>query len=293
MPEYSKYWVAGHITGIFEIQDASDNPLEKGSRGAGFCIKKGVQTEAQFIDSDDPIIFFNDVQKRPKEAAVTTAVIEQLVELGGTRSIQISHTFEVPMSAGFGASASGALGTAFVLNELFQLELPRVKLFQIAHIAEVQNRSGLGDVIGLYQGGLELRIKAGAPGFGKTQSLKNDHSLQIATLHIGSIHTSSILSNSTYRGTINQAGHKFIETLIKDPSFTRFGELSEQFTKLVGLLSSKLQKKFVRITKPLLKGQIMLGEGIFILYSEEEQLNKINSIKLEKQEICLQTVKKY
>ncbi|MFX0207606.1 MAG: hypothetical protein ACFFDT_16585 [Candidatus Hodarchaeota archaeon] len=293
MPEYSKYWVAGHITGIFEIQDTADNLLEKGSRGAGFCIKKGVQTEAQFIDSDKPAIFFNSVQKSPEEAPVTTTVIELLVELGGTRSIQVSHTFEVPMSAGFGASAAGALGTAFVLNDLFQLELPRVKLFQIAHIAEVKNRSGLGDVIGLYQGGLELRIKAGAPGFGKTRSLKNDHNLQIATLHIGTIATSSILSNPIYRETINQAGHKFIAVLIKDSSFTRFGELSERFTKSVGLLSSKLQQEFVRITKPLLKGQIMLGEGIFILYSEEEQLDKINSKKYEKQEICFQTVKKY
>ncbi|MFX1511344.1 MAG: pantoate kinase [Promethearchaeota archaeon] len=293
MPEYSKYWVAGHITGIFEIQDTSINPLEKGSRGAGFCINKGVYTEAQFVDSDHSLIDFDGVTKKPEEALITATIIDKFVELGGIRGIQISHTFEIPMSAGFGASAAGALGTAFALNELFELELPIIKLFQIAHIAEVQNRSGLGDIIALFQGGLELRIKAGAPGIGKTLSLQNENDLQIATVHLGSISTSSVLSNPFYRKLINQAGQKYIDTLKLTPSFTKFGELSERFTKSAGLLSSKLEQLFVKISKPLLKGQIMLGEGIFVLFSEEKQLDDINSVKFDEHDICSKTVVKF
>ena len=34
----------GHVTAFFEICD-HEEPVKRGSRGAGFCISKGVQTE--------------------------------------------------------------------------------------------------------------------------------------------------------------------------------------------------------------------------------------------------------
>ena len=58
--------------------------------------------------------------------------------------ITINHEIEFPVSAGFGASGAGALSTAFALNELLGEIYEPLKCGQIAHEAEVMNKTGLG-----------------------------------------------------------------------------------------------------------------------------------------------------
>ena len=55
------YWVAGHLTGIFEIKDSSENILEKGSLGAGLSINRGVKTSVSYNDQPDVYIYFNNI----------------------------------------------------------------------------------------------------------------------------------------------------------------------------------------------------------------------------------------
>jgi pantoate kinase len=43
---HSRAFCPGHITAFFEFVDA-DEPIRKGSRGAGFCISRGVVTGAR------------------------------------------------------------------------------------------------------------------------------------------------------------------------------------------------------------------------------------------------------
>jgi pantoate kinase len=47
------YWVASHLTGIFEIRDESNDLLRKGSRGAGLSI---------------PVVEFFLMQRRDQKA---------------------------------------------------------------------------------------------------------------------------------------------------------------------------------------------------------------------------------
>ena len=43
----------GHITGFFQICDDSESPLEKGSRGAGVSVSKGVTTTVEMAPADN------------------------------------------------------------------------------------------------------------------------------------------------------------------------------------------------------------------------------------------------
>lgn len=119
------------------------------------------------------------------------------------------HTFEVPLSSGFGASAAGALSLSFCLNDFFDLGLSKEKIFQIAHIAEVEEGGGLGDIIGLYQAGWELRRKEGAPGIGITEPLIEDEKYIIATKAFGPLKTKDIIRNAEKKKNIINAGKKF------------------------------------------------------------------------------------
>ncbi len=79
MTDDASYWVASHLTGIFEIKDESVDLLQQGSRGAGLSINRGVVTTVSRANLSDVEIFFDGVKKTAKEAVVTTSVLEILL----------------------------------------------------------------------------------------------------------------------------------------------------------------------------------------------------------------------
>ncbi len=294
MTDDVSYWVASHLTGIFEIKDESNDLLQQGSRGAGLSINRGVNTKVSRVGHSNIEIFFNGIKKTAIEAAVTSRVIRILLSEKKQSNLRIVHNFEVPLSSGYGASAASALGTAFALNDLLGLEKSKLELFQVAHKAEVLTKSGLGDVIGLYQGGLEIRLKEGAPGIGKTMPLKNLNGWKVATVHLGTLSTSKILSNPQKRKAVNNAGKELISKLISHPDFNNFIKLSAIFSEKANLWSVKLQKYVKNLPETVLGSQIMLGEAFFIFYLYEHDLKeiKIPESHTNKETICQTTVVK-
>jgi len=47
-------------------------------------------------------------------------------------------------------------------------------LDKIAHNAEVNCKTGLGDVLASFHGGFEVRVKPGAPGIGTVEKISTD-----------------------------------------------------------------------------------------------------------------------
>lgn len=294
MTDAVSYWVASHLTGIFEIRDGSKELLHKGSRGAGLSISRGVVTTAK-VTSDPTFRIFFDGKKSPvTEAAVTTQVVELLLPEKDRLNLRIEHTFQVPLSSGYGASAAGAIGTAYALNDLLELGLSELELFQIAHKAEILTKSGLGDVIGLYQGGFEIRLREGAPGFGETTSFNNSNGWKLATVHLGSLPTPEVLSNQHKRKTVNKAGREVISELISSPSFSNFVKQSVIFTTKANLWSQKLRDCIRSLPKSVIGTQIMLGEAFFIFYHDSRDLEaiKIPGSQIHPETICYNTVVK-
>lgn len=288
------YWVAGHLTGIFEIRDSSENILEKGSLGAGLSIDRGVQTSVSYNDQPDLDIYFNNKKMQTENTGVTRKVLELLVPRIERNHIQINHDFEVPLSTGYGASAAGALGCAFSINDYLDLGYSKLKLFQTAHQAEVLLKSGLGDIIGLYQGGLEIRTKEGAPGFGDTEAFKDDEDWKLATISFGSLRTAEVLSDPNKRKLINYSGNKLIQELIKNPYYSKFITLTKKFTHSASLMSTKLQKYILDLPEGISAAQIMLGDSLFLFYQEEDIIDDFatNQPSLQKEKICQNTVVK-
>ncbi len=110
-----------HITGFFEIID-HEEPLKRGSCGAGVAMDKGVITSLQIIDKDFTDSPNVDVringQKDVKNSSITFKTLElmerdlNISKILEDRAIMVDHEVEVPIGAGYGISAACALGTA-------------------------------------------------------------------------------------------------------------------------------------------------------------------------------------
>ncbi|MEM3464238.1 MAG: hypothetical protein QXL91_05180, partial [Candidatus Bathyarchaeia archaeon] len=130
------------ISSFFEICDTLPNgkpitDLEKvGARGGGFGIKKGVTTEVRVSEADHNSINIYINGRDTPEAETTRTVVEMLLERAdGFYNVEISHWVDVPIGAGFGTSACGALTAALALSKALGLKLTLNQLGRTAHIA--------------------------------------------------------------------------------------------------------------------------------------------------------------
>ena len=119
-------FVPSHITGFFSILDNED-PLLKGSLGAGVLLDKGVITEIDEIDeneSKDLSISINGKKDEYNKVIIlkTIELMKEDIEID-MDDIIIKQTIQVPIGCGFGTSAASAIGTAICISEHFNLGL--------------------------------------------------------------------------------------------------------------------------------------------------------------------------
>lgn len=254
----------GHITGFFEICKKED-ARHTGSRGAGVCIDRGVETKLAVSESDDIKIDIK-INGEKSSAPVTLSVVNHFLKLiNGTHSFVIKHEVEVPISAGFGASGAGALSTAFALNSELKLNLTRNAVATIAHVAEVENQTGLGDVIAQIHGGVEIRLEPGAPGIGSIDNIIVDPLFQVVCVSAGELETRSIISDPVHQERINRAGNRLVAELLQNATIENFLRLSRKFTEESGLLSEDLRDllTYIEDLYSFPTSMVMLGKSLF------------------------------
>src|SRR5256885_12779391 len=169
----------GHATAFFEVHEDPD-PRAKGSRGAGLSLSLGVRTVARVREARRSSLDII-VNERRQKAEVTQRVVEKLT---GPRSLEIKILSEppLPVSQGFGVSAAAALSTALALDEALGGGLPRDELVAIAHETEVECGTGLGDVVPASMGGMDVRLKPGAPGHAEVRKFPVEADLLLAVI---------------------------------------------------------------------------------------------------------------
>ena len=249
----------GHITAFFEVCKAKDS-RHWGSRGAGLCMTLGVRTEVKVRAASNQRvrIFLNGEEEK---AETTSRVIEKLI---GDRKIEVYILSEIqlPVSQGFGMSGAGALSTAIALNKAAKLELSRDEIVGIAHEAEVESGTGLGDVYPQSLGGMDLRLEPGGPPYGNIK--KFDVEAPLLLCIIGSpILTRDVLHNSHMVKIINMEGHRHVEEFKKEPSLNNLFLLGQDFATKTKLADLRLNEA-ISMCAPYGKAAMsMLGNSIF------------------------------
>jgi pantoate kinase len=277
--EEARAFSPGHITGFFQIWDQPNDPLLKGSKGAGVSITRGVTTEVRIEKSAKDSVKILTKDSAANSALVSKRVVSALLsQIEQSYRVLVEHDVKVPIGCGFGSSGAGALSLALALNDVLSLDLSRLETAQIAHVAEVECKTGLGTVIDEAFGGLQIRVRPGAPDIGEVKSIPINEDHTVACLSFGPIRTAKILTSESFRQRINELGGDLVDGLARQPSISNFMEFSRKFAEHVGLVSNRLRKVLREADSAGLRcSMAMLGETVFSIV-KREQVEEIHEI---------------
>jgi pantoate kinase len=264
----------------------------KGSRGAGLSLTHGTLTKVEVEPSDQfkYLVFINEV--KTVNAIVSNTILEKFgTLLSQPYNITVNHDINTPITAGFGSSGGGALTISLALNEALNIGLSPIKAAQIAHITEIECKTGLGSVYAAMAGGFGVLYKPGAPGIGRSITYEDTEDYSVVYLYLGPIQTNEALSNNQLRTRINQIGGRYVDELYRNLSPEKFMELSRSFTEYVGLVTPRLRRLFNATDDAGYQCTMaMFGEVLFSLMPKGEEKGIIEVLKnvepLEIPEVC-------
>lgn len=276
------------ISSFFEICDTAHNgepisDLQKvGARGGGFVTEKGTFTEVSLSPAKRNRINVSINEKDAPEAETTRTVAETLLKLSEEKyDVKIKHRVEVPISAGFGSSAGGALTTALALSKALGLHCTYNELGRIAHRAEIKCRTGLGTVGPLMIGGCILTIEPGAPGRAVIDRIPLSPDYLVVAGYFGGMSTRSVLASPEKRMAVNRSGRKTLRKILSDPSIENFLASSQEFAEETGFMNDRLRKLAKLAVKAGAVGaaQNMVGEVVHAVTTSENAVNVVQAFK--------------
>ncbi|MCK4652089.1 MAG: pantothenate kinase [Methanosarcinales archaeon] len=245
-PGSASAFAPAHITGFFVICE-HENPALMGSLGCGVTLRSGVVTSAIASGHDN----------MPCGIPVVRSVISRLAPL----PCSVMSRSDIPIGAGFGASGAYALGTALALNHALQLNLTAGQLTRVAHIAEVKNMTGLGDVVAQSLGGVVIRRTAGAAArLNRIYTGERD----VFWVVFDKISTKELLEDESTANQVNPVGRDSLRELLKKPTFENFMHQSKRFAVETGLMSDAVSDAVQAVEAAGgMASQAMLGDVVF------------------------------
>ena len=276
------------ISSFFEICDTETDgspisDLERiGARGGGFGIQKGVMTQVDVskAENDSIHVFING--KDAPEAETTKTVVQMLLsKISEKCKVVVKHKVEVPIGAGFGSSAAGALTTALALSKTLGLNLTCNQIGRIAHVAEVKCKTGLGTVGPLMLGGCILTIEPGAPGIAIIDRIPISTDYVIVAGVFGPIPTKEVLASPEKRLAVNKWGKKTLEKILSEPSLENFLACCCDFAEKTGFMTERV-RTLIRLAEgagAIGAAQNMVGEAVHALTTLENAENVVQAFK--------------
>ena len=269
-----------HITGFFKAELDEKDPNCLGSLGAGFSIQRGVKTTIILSprNSDDAKFHIQIKGFKTGDVRVSEYVLNEFLADNDDYFVDVIHELDVPVGYGLGCSAAVALSLALALNQALNTGLSKTKVAQIAHLAEIKCQTGLGDVIGSYHGGFEIRTKPGAPGIGKLEKIKPKEKLDVVLICFNPISTKKFLKEKI--SLINGLGGKMVQELIKTRDMNEFQDKSIEFARYIKVITPKMNKVVSELHKNGIKcGVALFGETLFSLIPSHKKQRVLQILK--------------
>ena len=268
----------GHVTAFFEVREDPD-PAKKGSCGAGLCLSLGVTTVARVREAPRASLDIL-VNGRRQKAEVTDAVVRRILG-GASYEVKILSESPLPVSQGFGVSAAAALSTALAIDDALGMGLSKDALVSAAHTVEIECGTGLdldreiecgtglGDVVPASLGGMDLRMKPGAPGHAEVRKVPVSAEILLAVIG-PEIPTRSVIRDPSKVAEINRIGAECISEFALEPTLERLFDLGNRFALDTGLADRSMRevlgasRMFGRAT------MAMLGNSVFAAGNREQ-----------------------
>ena len=272
-----------HITGFFKahLEGHKDNLENLGSMGAGFSINQGVTTRVKIETKDNQESNFKitSLGYQSDKTDVSEYVLNEFLKLGefSTKFFDIKHNISIPVGYGLGSSSAVALSLSFALDQALNTKLEKTIIGQIAHNAEVNCKTGLGDVLASYHGGFEIRVKPGAPGIGQVEKI-NTEKISVIMICFSPISTNKFIKERLSQ--INGLGGKMVNRLLESKNYEHFQDMSLEFAKYVDVMTPRMQKLVDELSENNIKcGIALFGETIFSMIPQKEEVKVLEILQ--------------
>jgi len=247
----------GNVSGVFKIV-RDDDPRRMHSLGMGFTVAHGVTATVREASMTE--IAFNG-------KVFDFATVRSVAEALSSRPVRIELESELPLSGGFGLSGASALATAYALDTGFELGLDERALGMTAHVAEVTNLTGLGDVCGQFRGGCLAKLVPGDPLAAIALPVAEQ---TMYWRYFSPIMTREIIGDPGHAARINAAADSALADIGKlaDRGVAVFGEYiaaARRFAIESGLLSHPDVRRIIADVEAAggAASMIMLGNAVF------------------------------
>ena len=225
MTDVAQAFVPGHVTGFFTPHEDED-PTKAGSQGAGLTLSTGVTVTVRDAASTTVVLNGEEVEMEAVERVLHA--LDAHAEVRGVTGL--------PVGAGFGVSGGMALGTALAANEISSHDLSENELQTVAHGAEVQAGTGLGDVVAQARGGVPIRLEPGGPQDNLIDAIPARSRVEYYV--IDSLSTGDVLAGDTDK--LAEAGERALSRVVKEPTLETFMYASREFARESGLLTDQV-----------------------------------------------------
>ncbi len=247
-----------HVTGLFAVHDVPDDPLRKGSRGAGWCIQRGAW--AAVAPADATTVTING------EASDASVTCDALQRLAPDDPVAVDIRLDLPPGQGFGMSAAGTLAACLAATS--ELDLEPEHALEVTHAAEVTHGTGLGDAIGSWFGGGELRLKPGAPPHGWAMQVHPPEDTEFLFCVQGDrIDTGAIITDEDWKTRTRRHGDEAVDRLLdagRGAAWPLLLDEAHRFSRGLGLMPPAMLALGERLPEGLHWGQVMLGSTLWV-----------------------------
>lgn len=251
----------GHITALFHASPRTHDPARTGSRGAGVCIDRGVRARVRALRGQGWGVGPGPTTRLAP--VVATALANYL--LGAKEEVYLQLDLDIGLPVGQGFGMSGAMALAAVVaadGELGLLKGDMARLAALAHAAEVEFRTGLGDVVCQARGGLDIRTRPGLPPHGEVVTAPHNGRLLVAWAD-RPLHTAAVLGDRETRDRIGATAEPLLERAPDRPTLDWLLEAGSRFTEGAGLAGSEVATMLDLCGRSGMASQIMLGNSVF------------------------------
>jgi pantoate kinase len=177
-------------------------------------------------------------------------------------SAQVRGVTDLPLGSGFGVSGAMALGTALAANDAFERKLSERELTTIAHGAEVQAGTGLGDVVAQARGGAPIRLEPGGPQVNELDGIPARSRVEYHV--IGQLSTDDVLADAGDQ--LTQAGTRALSIVVGEPTLDTFMRAARQFSREADLITPDVREVILDVSDAGgTAAMAMLGQTVFAL----------------------------
>ena len=256
MPQ-ARAFAPGSISCVFKIIP-HDDPARMHSLGMSFTVSDGVEVCAR--RHSRTAVRFNGRE-------IPFPTVHTVVEKLTAARVRIDIESPLALSSGFGLSGASALASAYAVDALLGLGRPEAELAMAAHVAEVENLTGLGDVCAQYRGGCLVKLK---PGFPLRADPLPVPEQPVYYRFFSPIRTPEVIGDRNRWARINQAADEalaLLETMVSEEEvdFDACVAVARQFSQSSGLLQDReVRETIARIEAAGgAASMIMLGNAVF------------------------------